>query len=259
MAFLTALINKVSGQAATTRVGFDQGNGAKTSVILVDATLSDNVTLEAELTTNPVEKGIGVTDHVIIKPKKIEVEGIVSEAPIQLESAYSEKQLLGQLKDASGGALGAVAQKFGANPIIQGATAAVGGILTNNLFSKSQSPAQETKNALITILEGKNPISIQVGKQSYKDMVLVSLSFPRDPSLGQAVKFRATFQEIRTVSSEEVIVTKKEIAHSAAVTKSLGNQNTSPVDGSISEKASVIYKLDRAAGSTVKNFLGSLF
>ena len=56
MAQLTAIINKVIGSASGSR---RVGIGNPGSVILVDATLNDSVQFEAELTSHPVERGLG--------------------------------------------------------------------------------------------------------------------------------------------------------------------------------------------------------
>jgi hypothetical protein len=248
MAFLTALISKVTGNnAGSKRVGI----GNPGSVLLVDVTVSDSVSFEAELTSHPVERGLDVTDHILVKPRKIEIEGIASEAPLQLRNAYSEKGLLDQAADAVGGVSGAVAQKFGGSGIIQGAAAAVGGIVSNKLFAASQTPGQQAKEALIKILEEKTPINIQIAKKNYPNMVLVSLSFPRDPALGQAVRFRASFQQIRKVSAKRIVVkaARGDVRHTAGQADSLGNQNATPADAATTEKASLLYQLGQAAGA----------
>lgn len=247
MAQLAAIISKLSGDSvASKRVGI----GNPGSIILVDVTLSDEVNYTAELTEHPVERGLDVTDHILIKPKTISIEGIASESPITLKDAYSEKGLLDQATDAVSAVPGAVIQRFGAPGVLQGASAAVGGVISNKLFSNSQSPGQQTQEALTKLLEQKTAVNVQIGKKSYPNMVITNLSFPRDPSLGQAVRFRATFKEIRKVSAKRIVVkaAKADVQHSAGQSDSLGNQNTNPADAPTTQKASILYGLGKDAG-----------
>ena len=248
MATLTALIARVTGNdAGSKRVGI----GNPGAVLLVDVTLSDKVSYKAEMTEHPVELGSDVTDHILIKPLEIMIEGLASEDPVELKDAYSEKGLLDEATDAVGAVAGAVAQKFGASGIIQGAAAAVGGVVSSKLFASAQSPANQAKEALTKMLEQKTPVNIQVGKKNYSNMQMISLDFPRDPKLGAAVKVSATFKKIRKVSAKRIVVKAavNDIRHSAGATDSLGNQNTNPADEATSRKASVLFKIGQGVGA----------
>lgn len=248
MATLTALISKVTGNdSGSKRVGI----GNPGAVLLVDVTLSDKVSYKAEMTEHPVEVGSDVTDHILVKPIEISIEGIASEDPVELKDAYSEKGLLDELTDSAGAVAGAVLQKFGASGIIQGAAAAVGGVVTSRLFANAQSPGNQAKEALTKMLTQKTAVNIQVGKKNYPNMQMITLDFPRDPKLGHAVKFSATFKKIRKVSAKRIVVKAStgDVRHTAGATDSLGNQNTNPADDATSKKASVLFKIGQGVGA----------
>lgn len=54
----------------------------------LDATTSESVTSEAEVTENGVEEGVDVADHVHRKPKMIRLTGVVSASPIDDTKQY---------------------------------------------------------------------------------------------------------------------------------------------------------------------------
>lgn len=51
--------------------------------IFLDATLSENHELQAEVPEHSVEEGTNVADHVRVKPRQLVIEGIVSHTPIE--------------------------------------------------------------------------------------------------------------------------------------------------------------------------------
>lgn len=57
--------------------------GARTSVLEVDVVLRESPSLEATPTDSPVEDGADVTDHIIRKSPSWEVEGVVSDTPME--------------------------------------------------------------------------------------------------------------------------------------------------------------------------------
>jgi len=48
---------------------------------LIDASLRENHTYPNEVTSEPVESGADITDHVLVKPIEVTIEGVVSDTP----------------------------------------------------------------------------------------------------------------------------------------------------------------------------------
>lgn len=49
----------------------------------VDAAISEEHVRESEVTNFPVEDGTNISDHIIIQPEQLTIEGIISESPVQ--------------------------------------------------------------------------------------------------------------------------------------------------------------------------------
>lgn len=52
--------------------------------IAFDALISENVTTDAMITTNPVESGADVVDNIVLMPLTFKVEGVISDTPVSL-------------------------------------------------------------------------------------------------------------------------------------------------------------------------------
>ena len=49
----------------------------------VDAVLSEEHVRESEVTNFPVEDGTNISDHIILQPEVLTMEGVISESPVQ--------------------------------------------------------------------------------------------------------------------------------------------------------------------------------
>lgn len=249
MAFLAAIAGSIGltpSQGRRTRLGVGSGDQ---QLLMIDCTLFEEARFEAELTSHPVEVGGDITDHIVVKPRRFELEGLVSQEPLQLASAYSENGLLGGIPgilnqglQAAGAATGAVAQRFGLGSRIGGLATALGGVAGNALIGLSQNPAEETRKILIQYLENKTVFRIVTSNFRYENLVFTSISFPRDPQLGKALRFRASMMEIRFATSKviEVKPVAASVRNTATGTASLGNQNANPATAAVDQKASLL-------------------
>ena len=128
----------------------------------IDVAVSIDPTLTNEVTSHPVESGSEVSDHVRARPVTLTIEGIVSDTPI------------GEIVAKRGDGLG-------------------GGLL----------PSDEAYWTLIQINNDRNPVTIDtlgiLGE--FENMVLVSLSTPQRAGTGDALRFTASFTQVRVVES----------------------------------------------------------
>ena len=81
----------------TSLVGIFFGNTTPTEIILgeyanieFDAVLAENHSWSADATTNPVETGSPITDHVIEQADTLTIAGFVSDASISLSSNFTQ-------------------------------------------------------------------------------------------------------------------------------------------------------------------------
>lgn len=135
----------------------------------IDVAESEEHTFENDVTEHPVESGADITDHVRARAIVVTVEGIVSDTPLE-----------------------ALARRR--NELVE-----IGG----ETFAK---PSEEAFARLLEINDSREPITIETSLKTYSDMVLQSLSAPRNAGTGEALRFSATFKQVRLVTSERTTV-----------------------------------------------------
>ncbi|MBK5143381.1 hypothetical protein I2494_06555 [Budviciaceae bacterium BWR-B9] len=117
----------------------------------------------AETTSNPVEKGEPVSDHVQRKPDTLQMTGIVSNASIH-------------------GKLGGLIERM-------------------DLGLGTESMVQQAFDKLYKLMDEKRPVTVYTQYKYYPDMVLTSLNIPRTVESGDCIEFTATFTHVRCVST----------------------------------------------------------
>lgn len=151
---------------------FFGGNSLRTSFgntfgnIELDAVLEETHEWSAEATSNPVEEGAPVTDHVIEQSDKLTIKGFVTDSPLTLSQSIS-------------------------------------GILN---FGRVDNRTQTTFDLLHELLKLKEPMTVYTKHRIYDDMVLTNVSIPRAASVGEAIEFHAEFIRIRKVATQMVDV-----------------------------------------------------
>jgi hypothetical protein len=167
--------------------------------IELDATLSETHTASADITDHPVEQGANIVDHARRKPDGLMIEGLVSNTPLSRDqmrryiSAGGVELETATFEDAPRGVLGYAERAF------------------------------ERLKALV----GARLVTVVTGLESYPNMMLESLSVPRDSKTGDALKFTATFKQVEIVTNKLTTVEtrvpgakkKKALGAKAAVEK----------------------------------------
>ena len=134
----------------------------------IDCAITEDHTVDNEVTEHPVEKGADITDHVRARPVVVTLEGVVSDTPI-----------------------GAIAGQRGARDD--------NGRLEN-------SPSDDARAWLLDIRNRREPVSIETSLGGYTDMLLESLSFPRSAQDGDSLYFRVTFRQASFVTNERTVI-----------------------------------------------------
>lgn len=148
------------GQKFQSRFGNQYGN------IELDAMLDESHEWSADATSNPVEDGAPVTDHVIEKADKLTIRGVVTDAPLNASSS-----ILGFIGGGS-----------------------------------SDNKTQTVFDLLDTLIKKREVLTVYTKHKTYSDMVLTNVTIPRSASVGEAVEFRAEFIHIRKVATQTVDV-----------------------------------------------------
>lgn len=147
--------------------------------IELDANLEESHEWKAEATSNPVEEGSPVSDHVIEHSDKLKIRGFVSDA--SMESIFSSNNLSSR-----------------------GLSRVIG------LFNgrKIESHSQGVFDTLRTLIKKRETVTVYTKHRVYPDMVLTDVNIPRTASNGEAIEFTAEFIHIRKVATKTVDVPK---------------------------------------------------
>lgn len=141
---------------------------------LVDAIISENHELDNEVTEYPVESGADITDNVRPKPLVVTMECLISNTPIGTMAAARQKS----------GQIGEVITSTGAGSDVTDHT-----------------PTDDCYQHLKQIRDKREPVKIVTTLETYDNMVLRSLSIPRETGRGDELRFTAEFQQVQIVSN----------------------------------------------------------
>lgn len=159
-----------------TKIG-DVGNGI--GVIELDATLSESHTSRVDATKHPVERGAKITDHLRNEPDSITITGFVSNTPISRAAQTRAVNVVGTDVQTTAQQSSAFATPGYAE----------------EAFAKLRDI--QTKGVLVTVT---------TELRTYESMALVSLEVPRDKSVGDALVFTATFEQVQVVANKVTLL-----------------------------------------------------
>ena len=198
------------GQWFKTHFGNQYGN------IELDAVLDENHEWSADATSNPVEEGAPVTDHVIEQADKLRMRCFVTDAPINASQSLS-------------------------------------GIFTPGVNEVKTQPVFDLLRQIIKLRE---PVTVYTKHRIYDEMIITNVTIPRAAGVGEALEFNVDFINIRKVATQKVDVPpgvspKKEakaggkngsVARKAEPQKDAGKKQTQAVVAKPSSTLSRIFK-----------------
>lgn len=169
------------------RVQFIQENTG--TVISLDCSVSETHSRESPPTEFEVENGSTVSDHVIVKPFGLEIQGIISDSPISL----------------TGSLLSTVAT-VAAPPV--GVIGAAAGLALMKALTDSDSPSVAAFKQIKLLQERKQPFNVFTTLNLYTNMWIKSISIPRDAQNGNALVFTVSLVELLLVQPVTVNLAK---------------------------------------------------
>jgi len=134
--------------------------------IELDAVLDEAHEWSAEATSNPVETGAPVTDHVIDQADKLKIKGFVTDTPLTISQSLQAIVNSGQVGNRT----------------------------------------QAGFDLLHQLIKIKEPMTVYTKHRIYDDMVLTNVTIPRGAGVGEAIEFSAEFINIRKVATQMVDV-----------------------------------------------------
>lgn len=175
----------------------------KIGEIAVDASIGEQHILEGEVTDHPVEEGSDVTDHYRVKPRGVQINGVITNTP--LATGFPAQTLINSIKSvASGG-----------TPV-KDAWSTVKGYFSNGTL-----------------------ITISTSLDDYPNVVLTNFKATRDSKNGQNLKFSCVARQLRIVTTEitvDIVVPKTTTAAKTA-SKAKGRKPPKPANAAKNKSA----------------------
>lgn len=140
--------------------------------VQVDASISENHVLEADVTDHAVEEGSDISDHYRARNRSVQIEGIITDTP--LETTFPG----------------------------QTAFKAVDDLIRGNL------PVKSGWETFKRYFDEAEIIVISTSLDQYEDVVLSNFSATRNAKSGNALRFSCTARQMKIVSTEEAVAIK---------------------------------------------------
>jgi len=170
-------------------------NIAETHAVSFDAVIREGHTSELEITENPIETGVVVSDHAYMKPQRLEVEGAVGDVWL-----YGKDQHGNTVEDT---------------------------------FRSDASRAGAAFGYLLTLQRLAEPFSVQTGLRLYPNMVITSLTADQDKETAAILIFKASLREVIRVGTRTVTYPPRKPGKpklQAAPTVAAGKAQSTPAD-----------------------------
>jgi hypothetical protein len=214
------------------------GTAART-LLSIDCTPVEDFGFEAQATLHDIEEGAQVSDHIIKKGRTLSIEGIISDAPINLTGT-----LAGNAAGLIGGALGGTA----------GALATAGTVVMANLaLAGSAKPSKAALDIFDEIYQSGAVLTIIGGLTTHTNMVMEQFKAIRTARTGGGLAFKASFRQITIVAGKSVEVPKAALASDvkdlSATEKQQGRKQGEALEGNKQSKAaSWAYRIGQGLG-----------
>jgi hypothetical protein len=176
----------------------------------IDAFLTETYQFQNDVTDVPVEEGVNVTDHVVGKPDVIQVSAFIGQAEF---TAYN-----GDTKD-----------------------------LDSPSGTDKKQRIMNAYKELLRLKREMEPITVTLGLDTFKNMIITSFNIDRDAETGADLAFDMTFNEIKIVKSQSVSINSAQIKENTSATdQAAGTGNIGTAATEEASPYSDIYKEAKA-------------
>lgn len=154
---------------------------AKIGALELEATIQERHDLQSTVTSDPVETGFTISDHVIRQPVEIHLEGKISDRPLQIMKGVLEN-------------------------------------VTNEFFSSENTDNEDNRlsqyvfDYLYEMQRNAQLINVLTNFKLYKDMVIEKLDIPYTKQTGRAIHFSAKCKHINFVTSQKTSIPADQVA-----------------------------------------------
>jgi len=150
--------------------------------VQLDAMISEAHDNSVRLTKHPIEKGADITDHAVVEPKRITLNGVVSDSPLGL-AAFAQ--------------------------IIDNITGLFGSATSDNLTR-----SQAAYNTLLQAQESRVPLTVQTKLKLYENMLITKIRTVQDKDTSRIVDM--------IIDLDEALITETQVVEFQADQLQLG-------------------------------------
>jgi hypothetical protein len=184
----------MSGPSSPDLVSLIYDIGDQHYIVTLDASVNEAHQGSAQVTEHPVETGAAVTDNIRPLPRRLTIEGVVSNTPI-----YAE--ILSPTRVSNGDVNAEVKSTSFTTASGKTVTTPKGKALQ---FSEKFDRVKDVYEALVGAYQNGSLITIATTLQRYDSFAITALNVPRNVDNSNAIQFTIDFQEILTVDVQEV-------------------------------------------------------
>lgn len=170
--------------------------------IKFDLEISENHSIEAQVSEHPIENGATVSDHVRVLPRKGTIVGMVTNHPLTpgtLPSDFVDR--MSQIGNPTW--LQSLANQYGTAEVLT----AKDFESIPRLTPGENNRARNTWELFKKLVSDRQPVTIMTGVEKYADVVVTKVSTSREARTGDSLRFAVEFQEIKFVTLTEIAIT----------------------------------------------------
>lgn len=170
----------IAGLSNLLSAGNDPVANNKTRIgdLVIDATHSQSINYGNEITDHPIGSGSSVSDHIYARPTTLKLEGSIIDDAIDIVGTSQN-----------------ILNLFDGNPF-------------NNFSAVNQLSTKERTayEILKTLNANKQTLTVVTQLDSFTNMAIESLTFPKDEETGVRLLFQITLKQITYVNVQNVFI-----------------------------------------------------
>jgi hypothetical protein len=190
-------------------------------VITLDCSISETHSRESVPTEFETESGQTISDHIVVKPFNLHIQGLITDAP------------LNSLLSLGIGAATSIATALAPKPAVLGRAARA--IAALPLFPNPFGPSANAYMQLLALQAAKYPFTVATSLHVYTNMWVKKLSVPRDSKSGSGLLFDLDLVQLILVTPIAVNIAQFAAADLAAAKANKGAQEAGGLNGAVAQ------------------------
>jgi hypothetical protein len=159
----------------------------------IDAFLVEQYNFSNKMTNLPVEEGSNISDHVIEEHDTISIEAFIGSTKFETYTGEIPEDI------------------------------------STMEIPDQKARIRQAYHELLRMKREKQPLDVVTGLDTFTDMLITSLNISRDVESGADLPFSMTFQNIKTVKSEETTINSSALSESSAQDQATATSNVGTV------------------------------